>query len=182
MAYGNEVWYSKMGDMYNQFLLLSSFLVFRNMNISYCWIHKGNTVSEDEFNIVLKMFLFIVASTSWQTLFMRLENNTKLILEDKPYRTMFRLSPKSSKDFEFISQNFFNFILVRHPFHRLVSAYSDRIKGCKMKAEWYIKVQKMFNINRETDCLADSNIGKINLNKENKLSIEKKPVVIPTFR
>ena len=51
-----------------------------------------------------------------------------------------------------------------------------------MKAEWYIKVQKMFNINRETDCLADSNIGKIKMNKENKLSIEKKPVVIPTFR
>ena len=70
---------------------------------------------------------------------MKLENNSKHLEEDLPYRTMFRLAPSSSKEFKTISQNFFNFILVRHPFCRLESAYQDRIKGCKMKAEWYAK-------------------------------------------
>ena len=41
LAYGNEVWYSKESDSFNQFLLLSSFLVYQKLNISYCWIHKG---------------------------------------------------------------------------------------------------------------------------------------------
>ena len=70
-------------------------------------------------------------------MFLKLENNSKHIEEDIPYRTMFRMAPKSSKEFEHISRNFFNFIIVRHPFERLISAYKDRIKGCKMKAEWY---------------------------------------------
>ena len=43
------------------------------------------------------------------------------------------MAPKSSKEFDNISKHFFNFLLVRHPFTRLVSAYKDRIARCKMK-------------------------------------------------
>ena len=70
---------------------------------------------------------------------MKLENDSKYLQEDLPYRTMFRMAPSSSKEFESISKHFFNFILVRHPFSRLVSAYLDRVRDCKMKAEWYSK-------------------------------------------
>ena len=79
----------------------------------------------------------LVASTAWQTLFLKLENKTKYLDEDLPYKTMFRMAPRSSQEFAFISRYFFNFIIVRHPFTRLVSAYKDRIARCKMKAEWY---------------------------------------------
>ena len=41
LAYGNEVWYSNTDKSYNQFLLLSSFLVFPKLKLSYCWLHKG---------------------------------------------------------------------------------------------------------------------------------------------
>ena len=91
-----------------------------------------------------------MASTSWQTSFLKLENNSKYLKENLPYKTMFRMAPKSSKEFDYISKHFFNFIIVRHPFRRLVSAYSDRIARCKMKAEWYRSGKELIlNTNRE---------------------------------
>ena len=109
------------------------------------------------------------------------------------------MAPKSSKEFEHISKSFFNFILVRHPFERLISAYKDRIKGCKMKAEWYnsgmfltsvefifivcwVLVREMLKIRREPNCLADTDIGKIIVTDNRKLTVERKSVVIPTFK
>ena len=109
------------------------------------------------------------------------------------------MAPKSSKEFEHISKSFFNFILVRHPFKRLISAYKDRIEGCKMKAEWYnsgmfltsvefiftvswVLVREMLKIRREPNCLADTDIGKIIVTDDRKLTIERKTVVIPTFK
>ena len=110
---------------------------------------------------------------------------------------MFRMAPKSSKEFDNISKHFFNFLLVRHPFTRLVSAYKDRIARCKMKAEWYnsgestiipnilqfetISVSSMLGLTRAPECRAESNIGKIILNGH-KPEIGKKAVIIPTFR
>ena len=68
---------------------------------------------------------------------MKLENNSVHIKEDLPYKTMYRMAPKSSKEFEFISKHYYNFMIVRHPFRRLISAYNNRVKGCEMSAKWY---------------------------------------------
>ena len=94
--------------------------------------------------------LISVASTSWQTVFLKLENDSKHLEEDLPYRTMFRMAPSSSKEFETISRHFFNFLLVRHPLCRLVSAYQDRVRGCKMKAEWYARGKYLNNQSKES--------------------------------
>jgi chondroitin 4-sulfotransferase 11 len=165
LAYGNEVWHSSVNPDYQQHLRLSSFLVERkHLNISYCWIHK-------------------VASTSWQTLFLQIENITKYLEEDKPYQTMFRMAPKSSKEFSEISKHFFNFLVVRHPFHRLVSAYRDRVEGCKMKGEWYIKVADTLKLSGDPNCYVEIDTGKILFNKaEKRLKIPRKGVVVPTFQ
>ena len=142
-----------------------------------------------------------MASTAWQTLFLKLENNTKYLDEDLPYKTMFRMAPRSSQEFAFISAYFYNFIIVRHPFTRLVSAYKDRIARCKMKAEWYSSGQtqipslklliidddKIFSVSRrlglvrEPDCSAESDVGQIILNN-GKPAVDRKSVIVPTFR
>ena len=96
-------------------------------------------------------FLISVASTSWQTVFLKLENDSKHLEEDLPYRTMFRMAPSSSKEFETISKHFFTFLLVRHPLCRLVSAYQDRVRGCKMKAEWYIRGKYLKNKTKRSE-------------------------------
>ena len=159
------MWHSSVNPAYDQHLRLNSFLVERKLvNISYCWIHK-------------------VASMSWQTLFMQMENNSKYLEEDKPYQTMFRMAPRSSKDFAEISKHFFNFIIVRHPFHRLVSAYRDRVEGCKMKGEWYMKVADKLKLSGDPDCYVEIDTGKIRLNKAgNGLEIARKGATVPTFR
>ena len=148
--------------------------------------------------------LISVASTSWQTVFLKLENDSKHLEEDLPYRTMFRMAPSSSKEFETISRHFFNFLLVRHPLCRLVSAYQDRVRGCKMKAEWYARgkyfnnqtkenkypcilvilvhvVEKALRIQEGLQCFAHSSTGKIQFKPGEKLSVEKRQVFIPTF-
>ena len=163
LAYGNEIWKSSLNENYNQKLRLSSYLVERNLQISYCWIHK-------------------VASMSLQTIFMKLENNSKYLQEDKPYLTMYRMSPRSSKDFAEISSGFHNFLVVRHPFHRLVSAYRDRVEGCKMKGEWFMKVATKLGLSGDPTCYVDVDTGKIKLNKKaNRLEISRKGVIVPTF-
>ena len=136
--------------------------------------------NKSNFHVV--RFVSSVASTTWQTVFMKLENNTKHLREDFPYRTMFRLSPRSSKEFETISKNYYNFILVRHPFHRLVSAYRDKISHCNSRAEFYKAVERNLGLKREADCSAHTDTGKIELDEDNKPFIEKVPVIIPTFR
>ena len=114
---------------------------------------------------------------------MQIENNSHFLKEDKPYQTMFRMAPKSSKDFSEISKHFFNFLIVRHPFERLVSAYRDRVEGCKMKGEWYMKVADILKLSREPDCYVEIDTGKIKFNKaEHKLEIARKGVVVPTFQ
>ena len=165
LAYGNEVWHSSVNPGYQQNLRLNSFLMERKvLNISYCWIHK-------------------VASTSLQTLFMKLENNSKYLDEDKPYQTMYRMAPKSSKEFAEISKSFYNFVIVRHPFSRLVSAYKDRVKGCRMKGEWYMKVAAKLSLSGDPDCYVEIDTGKIKLNKaKNKLEIARKGVIVPSFQ
>ena len=59
------------------------------------------------------------------------------------------MAPSSSKEFETISRHFFNFLLVRHPLCRLLSAYQDRVRGCKMKAEWYARGKYINNQTKE---------------------------------
>ena len=152
-------------DPDDQHLRLGSFLVERKqLNISYCWIHKA-------------------ASTSWQTLFMQIKINSKYLEEDKPYQTMFRMAPKSPKDFSEICKHFLNFLIVRHPFERFVSAYRDTVEGCNMKGEWYKKVADILQLSGDPDCYIEIDTGKIKFNKANhKLEIARKGVVVQTFQ
>jgi len=160
-AFGNEVWSSDLGEQYEQRLRLSSHLVSRKLNISYCWIHK-------------------VASTSWQSLFLRLENNSVHLKQDTPYRTMFWMAPRSSKEFAEIAGSFYNFLLVRHPFTRLVSGFRDRVESCKMEAEWYTRVREAMQLNGGPVCYIRMNIGKLE-NDGGKLLGMTRGVEAPTF-
>nr|CAD7405121.1 unnamed protein product [Timema poppensis] len=84
------------------------FLMDRAHKLLYCWIHK-------------------VASTSWTAVFSSLANHTHV---RQYYREIAVLAPKHITEITNTSSSvhYFKFLLVRHPFVRLVSAYRDRLE------------------------------------------------------
>ena len=69
-------------------------------------------------------------------------------------RVVDKMAPSSAQELlEYVnSGNYFSFIVVRHPFDRLVSAYRDRIlHGCTNQAKFFIP--QIFKLTRKRQTL-----------------------------
>ena len=79
-----------------------------------------------------------------------------MLLSDIFYfsRVVDKMAPSSAQELlEYVnSGNYFSFIVVRHPFDRLVSAYRDRIlHGCTNQAKFFIP--QIFKLTRKRQTL-----------------------------
>ncbi|XP_015587588.1 carbohydrate sulfotransferase 11-like [Cephus cinctus] len=95
----------------------------------YCWIRK-------------------VASSSFTKLFFDMNN---LYVTHDYYKEIDRVTPKTEARLQTLidQPNLFKFLIVRHPFERIVSAYRDRIEdNSKYTAQAWIYVPKIFSLTR----------------------------------
>jgi len=94
---------------YSQEINLNNFLRELNTGTIYCYIHK-------------------VASSTWMSFFARLENNTNFLRYAEKtgnyYKVKSRLKPGILDLFE---EDQINFLIIRHPLDRILSAFRDRI-------------------------------------------------------
>ncbi|XP_046396573.1 carbohydrate sulfotransferase 10-like [Ischnura elegans] len=106
------------------------YLIDRSRQILYCWIHK-------------------VASTSWISFMARLRGLQ--VRKNRIYREISRLSASSDEEVQTAALNYrVRFIVVRHPFLRLISAYRDRIWAATQKysAQALIYVPRILRLTR----------------------------------
>jgi len=91
-------------------------------------IHNKNHFLKDPKTGTIYCFNHKVASSSWMSVYAHLENNPKYLLDMMKtrnyYKVQYRLSPSIE---EVLRSNETKFLVVRHPFDRLLSAFLDRI-------------------------------------------------------
>ncbi|XP_043471725.1 carbohydrate sulfotransferase 11-like isoform X2 [Leptopilina heterotoma] len=122
--------FQKICAKYNvtSFLERKHFLFSTKNDVLYCWIRK-------------------IASTSFTKIFSSIENKC---VTNEFYREVEFLSP-TTELLNSVNQNnnTFKFLIVRHPFERLVSSYRDRIEdNTKFTAQAWIYVSKIFYLTR----------------------------------
>ncbi|XP_046753861.1 carbohydrate sulfotransferase 11-like [Diprion similis] len=122
---------SKMCGEYNLRtpLVKRHYLHSPNNTSMYCWIRK-------------------VASTSFIKLFSDMRNQS---ISKDYHKEIDVLSPKTIGELEdLIKDNkVFKFLVIRHPFHRIVSSYRDRIEdNTKYTAQAWIYARKIFHLTR----------------------------------
>ncbi|XP_076662026.1 carbohydrate sulfotransferase 11 [Halictus rubicundus] len=135
------------------------FLYNFERNSMYCWIRK-------------------VASTSFTKLFSDMRHRQAT---HDYYREVDILAPQTLEELQHIVKDTktFKLLVVRHPFHRLVSSYRDRIEdNSKHTAQAWIYTKKIFHLTRPA--LFHSNISTGNF-QEKVFTHDKRLKLIPTF-
>ena len=84
--------YNSNDTRLSQTVKLTSHLVYKKRNVTYCWLHK-------------------VASSSWMRRFLWIKNGRKPSSNAKPYLTQFSMKPESMKMFQTTVENYMNIIL-----------------------------------------------------------------------
>nr|XP_012224991.1 PREDICTED: carbohydrate sulfotransferase 10-like isoform X1 [Linepithema humile] len=147
-------------------LIKKHFLYNAKHNSLYCWIRK-------------------VASTSFTKLFSDMSNRQ---VNNNLYKEIDFLSPKSLRDLLHFTRNnvVFKLLVVRHPFHRLVSSYRDRIEdNSKYTAQAWLYVRQILHLTRPE--LFHSNSSSSNVLQQMFLTDRKKLFfcrlkIVPSFR
>nr|XP_012224992.1 PREDICTED: carbohydrate sulfotransferase 11-like isoform X2 [Linepithema humile] len=141
-------------------LIKKHFLYNAKHNSLYCWIRK-------------------VASTSFTKLFSDMSNRQ---VNNNLYKEIDFLSPKSLRDLLHFTRNnvVFKLLVVRHPFHRLVSSYRDRIEdNSKYTAQAWLYVRQILHLTRPE--LFHSNSSSSNVLQQMFLT-DRKLKIVPSFR
>ncbi|OAD60634.1 Carbohydrate sulfotransferase 11 [Eufriesea mexicana] len=141
-------------------LIKRHFLYNSQHKSMYCWIRK-------------------VASTSFTKLFADMKNRTPT---RNYYREVDILTPKTLKEVQHVSHNtkIFKLLVVRHPFHRLVSSYRDRIAdNSKYTAQAWIYTEKIFRFTRPELFHSNTTTGNFH---EKVFTPDKRLKIIPTFK
>jgi len=110
---------------FNQKVSLSAYLVIQSKSAGYCWNHK-------------------VGSSTWMGIFSLYYG--KAIGDAKLYTLQYKMSPKTLNQFHTAVRDYNNIIVIRHPIHRLISAYRDRVYGLKNAPSFYRTVASSLKI------------------------------------
>nr|XP_031825950.1 carbohydrate sulfotransferase 11-like [Nomia melanderi] len=141
-------------------LIRRHFLYNSERKSIYCWIRK-------------------VGSTSFTKLFSDMKH--RRIIHNY-YREVDILAPKSLKELHHIAKDpkIFKFLIVRHPFERLVSSYRDRIEdNSKHTAQAWIYAKQIFHLTRPTLFRSNKTTGNF---QEKVFTRDKRLKLIPTFK
>ncbi|XP_011695248.1 PREDICTED: carbohydrate sulfotransferase 11-like [Wasmannia auropunctata] len=126
----------------------------------YCWIRK-------------------IASTSFTKLFSDMSNRQ---VDHDLYKEVDFLSPESLKDLQRFANNntVFKLLVVRHPFHRLVSSYRDRIEdNSKYTAQSWLYARQILHLSRPELFRANASSGNI---LQRIFLADRRLKVVPSFR
>ncbi|XP_076066955.1 carbohydrate sulfotransferase 11-like [Oratosquilla oratoria] len=95
---------------------------------------RGDSFQADKTHRVLYCSIYKAGSTSWNAMFARLLNRTEFDEKKNYFEIRKIMTPKRSRDL-LESMTYYTFMMVRHPFTRLLSAYRDRIEDMS-HASW----------------------------------------------